>query len=73
MCFTMWHNRQYFHIETAMLSVEKKILQAFHILARVEYCHQNKNAQNVLEVSPCLIFNIHQSLLSLYRFYYRKS
>lgn len=54
----MWHKRQYFHI-AATLSVEKKILQAFHILAQAECLLQSKNAQNVLELSPLSIFNIH--------------
>lgn len=38
---------------------KNKILQAFHILAQAEDLLQSKNAQNVLELSPLLIFNIH--------------
>lgn len=56
----MWHNRQYFHIAAALsLEKKKKILQVFHILAQAEYLLQSKNAQNVLELSAHLIFNIH--------------
>jgi len=69
----MWHSREYFYIVRQQSILRKKILQTFHILAQVGYSRENKNAQNFLEVSPHLKFNIHQSLLSLYNFYYSES
>lgn len=69
----MWHNREYFHIVRQQLFLWKKYCKPFRFQPKWSYSLQNKIAQNVLEVSPYLIFNIQELLLSQCYFYYSES